>query len=252
MRTAVLIAVGVAIALLLLFGCPRKQPPAPPQQQSLPASLLPELPAEVSVAQRTTTSIPPSKGAVRITIDDITRGQTMVSLALETGPPLLAPTSLREGESASFEFDGRTYYVTLKELNNELVGEDSAILVIDDRPPGEGEMQPSPTKEPDDGNAEASLNENEAARIKRLIDHVRSLEGAVFIRNGQEHTPAEAADHLQRKWNAAADEITTAEQFIDELASRSSTSGEPYRIRFADDSESPSGEYLRKRLAEMD
>jgi hypothetical protein len=256
MRTAVLITIGVAIALLLLFGCPKEQPPAPPQKVTPPVSLLPELPAEMVVQQRTTTPAPGSEGAVQVTIDDITRGQVMVSLALKSGEPLLAPTSLHEGESASFELGGQTYHVTLEDLNNELIGDDSAIIVIDDEPPEKSNAQAPPAEETEEVEEEKkgddAVGDTEAARIRQLIDHVRSLEGAVFIRNGEEHTPAEAADHLQRKWEAAGDQITTADQFIERLASRSSTSGEPYVIRFANGKETPSGEYLREQLEEMD
>jgi hypothetical protein len=252
MRTTVLITVGVAIALLLLFGCPKEQPPAPPQKLTPPASLLPELPAEMVVQQRTTTPAPGSEGAVQVTIDDITRGQVMVSLALKSGEPLLAPTSLREGQSASFELGGQTYHVRLEDLNNELIGDDSAILVIDDQPSEKSTIQTPPAEGTEASKVDAAIGDAEAARIRELIDHVRSLEGAVFIRNGQEHTPAEAAEHLQRKWDAGGDQITTADQFIEQLASQSSTSGEPYVIRFADGKETPSGPYLREQLEEMD
>jgi hypothetical protein len=251
MRTTVLITVGVAIALLLLFGCPKEQPPAPPQKLTPPASLLPELPAEMVVQQRTTTPAPGTEGAVQVTIDDITRGQVMVSLALKSGEPLLAPTSLHEGESASFELGGQTYHVTLEDLNNELIGDDSAILVIDDQPPQKSTTQTPPAEGTEEKEADAAIGDTEAARIGQLIDHVRSLEGAVFIRNSEEHTPAEAAQHLQRKWEAAGDQITTADQFVDQVASKSSATGEPYMIRFADGKETPSGQYLREQLEEM-
>lgn len=246
MRTTVLITVGAAVALLLLFGCPNKQPPAPSQQPAAPTTSLPPLPLELSVKQRTTTPLATDGGGPTITIDDVTRGQAMVSLALDSGRPLLAPTSLREGESASFELEGRTYAVTLKKLTNELVGEDSAVIVVDEQasaattPKGDA---------PDPPNDDEPVKNGDAARIRAIIEHVRTLEGAVFIRNGQEHTPADAADHLQRKWQAATGRITTVAQFIDELATRSSTTGEAYVIRFADGSEQPAGPYLREQLA---
>jgi len=251
MRTKVLITVGVAIALLLLFGCPKEQPPAPPQRPVPPARLLTGLPVEMTVEQRTTTPVPGSKGAVQVTIDDVTRGQVMASLAGNAGEPLLAPTSLREGDSASFELDGQTYYVTLKALENELIGDDSAVLVIHDEPPPASATQ-SPETEAAGSNVKAPSGDAEAARIRQLIDHVRSLEGAVFIRNGEEHTPAEAADHLQRKWDYAGDQIATAEQFIEQLASESSTSGELYIIRLRDGNEVPSGQYLREQLDDIE
>ena len=42
-----------------------------------------------------------------------------------------------------------------------------------------------------------------AAEIDALIDRVAHAEGVIFIRNGSEHTAAEAAAHLQRKREAA-------------------------------------------------
>ena len=52
MRTTALITFGVAIALLLLFGCPKEQPPAPPQRPAAPVRLLKGLPVEMTLEQR--------------------------------------------------------------------------------------------------------------------------------------------------------------------------------------------------------
>ena len=53
------------------------------------------------------------------------------------------------------------------------------------------------------------------------------------------------------EWEAAAGEITTADEFITAAASTSSLSGEPYRIRTPDGVETEAGEFLRRRLAEL-
>ncbi len=87
--------------------------------------------------------------------------------------------------------------------------------------------------------------------IDALIARVAQTRGVVFIRNGSEHTPAEAAAHLQRKLAAARDRITTAEQFIDVLATRSSFTGIAYRVRFADGREVESAVWLRQLLREI-
>ncbi|HEX6962719.1 MAG TPA: DUF5329 family protein [Lacipirellula sp.] len=256
MRTLSLITIGAAIALLLLFGCPKDQPPPPAQKAPpSPPPFVAELPVSMVLTQRTTTAVPGSEGAVQVTIDDITRGQVMASLASSDGEPLLAPKSLEEGESASFDFKGRTYYLTLQTLSNELIGDDSALLVLDDQPPpdaGDSSAKESTsetthsTDTPDNASAPS-----EAAQIRQLIAHIRSLEGAVFIRNGEEHTAVEAAEHLQRKWDFAGDKIQTAEQFIDELASKSSTTGEDYLIRLNDGTEIAAGAYLRQQREKL-
>lgn len=70
--------------------------------------------------------------------------------------------------------------------------------------------------------------------IEGLLSYVGSLQGAKFIRNGSEHTPDEAVAHLRLKWKNQAGAIATAEDFIRLCGTKSSLSGQPYVIRFAD------------------
>ena len=72
---------------------------------------------------------------------------------------------------------------------------------------------------------------SETEKIQRLIKYVRSLQGATFIRNGSEHTPAEAADHMELKLKKAGSKVRTAVQFITYCASKSSVSGKDYMVR---------------------
>jgi hypothetical protein len=244
MRTFVLISVGFVVAVLLVLGCPKKQEtPAPLQQPPPTAPRLVDPPIEMTVKQRTTTSVPGSDQALSITIDDVTRGQVMISLAGKDGNVVLGPTSLAEGQSAKFKLGEKPYSVTLSELDNELVGEDTARLVFSDTLPADASLTD------DSASRDASTDDavSEHAKIEQLIDHVAALQNATFIRNGEEHTPAEAAEHLRRKWEAAGDEITTVEDFIEKIASKSSTTDEPYRIRF-DRGETDAGIWLRNRL----
>lgn len=74
----------------------------------------------------------------------------------------------------------------------------------------------------------------EAQTIEALIQAVADLQGAVFIRNGSEHTPKEAAEHLRLKWRNAGRRVKTAPEFIQHCASGSSMSGKPYEIRLGD------------------
>ncbi len=87
--------------------------------------------------------------------------------------------------------------------------------------------------------------------IDALIARVAQAHDVVFIRNGSDHTAVEAAAHLQRKLSAAHGRITTAEQFIDILATRSSWTGKAYRVRFADGREVESAVWLRQLLHEI-
>ena len=99
------------------------------------------------------------------------------------------------------------------------------------------------------------LPAREQQRVDYLLASISELPGAVFIRNGTEHSAVEAADHLAMKlqraknsWFAPAAETWTAELFIEKLATRSSLSGKAYRIRFADGSEADAGHWLREQL----
>jgi hypothetical protein len=87
--------------------------------------------------------------------------------------------------------------------------------------------------------------------IEALIVRVEHAHGVVFIRNGSDYSAGEAAAHLRRKLVAAHGRITTAEQFIDHLGTRSSMTGIVYRVRFADGREIDSATWLRQLLREL-
>ena len=92
---------------------------------------------------------------------------------------------------------------------------------------------------------------SESGKIDRLLRYIGSLQGAVFIRNGEEHGPAEAAKHLQNKREKAGDRVRTADDFIRLCASHSSASGDAYLIRFADGRTRTAEDVLREELARM-
>lgn len=89
---------------------------------------------------------------------------------------------------------------------------------------------------------------SEASKIDFLISSVETLEGAKFIRNGSEYNAQSASKHLRMKLKAAGDKIKTAEDFIQFCASRSSMTGEPYLIKFADGTTKTSELYFREKL----
>ena len=88
----------------------------------------------------------------------------------------------------------------------------------------------------------------ESMKIEALISGIERLPNAVFIRNGSEYDGKKAADHLRQKWKYAGKRISTADQFIDNLATASSFSGKKYRIRFADGRTADSGVYFHEQL----
>jgi len=94
--------------------------------------------------------------------------------------------------------------------------------------------------------AEASSQE-----IEILLDHVQRLDGAVFIRNGSEHSAAEAATHMRMKWGKQTAKIKTAEDFIALCGTKSLVSGERYRIRLKDGTTRDAAELLTEKLAQL-
>jgi hypothetical protein len=91
----------------------------------------------------------------------------------------------------------------------------------------------------------------EVQKIEYLIAFIAKQDG-VFIRNGSEYTPAQAAEHLRMKWKKAGKAITTAEEFITELASNSSMSGKPYQIKFKSGKSSNLAPLLRLQLKKLE
>ena len=65
--------------------------------------------------------------------------------------------------------------------------------------------------------------------INYLLDYV-SASGCIFIRNGTEHAAEDASDHLRMKYRRGHRYAGTAEGFIENLASQSSWSGQPYEV----------------------
>ena len=74
------------------------------------------------------------------------------------------------------------------------------------------------------------------------------MEGAKFIRNGSEYDARAAGDHLRLKLKVAGKKVKTAEDFIKFCASKSSITGEPYLMRFADGTTVKSEAYFMDKL----
>jgi hypothetical protein len=91
----------------------------------------------------------------------------------------------------------------------------------------------------------------EAQKIEALIAFVAKQEGT-FMRNGSEHTPVEAAEHLRLKLKKAGKSIKTAQLFIDKLATGSSVTGKPYEIVFKNGRKAQLAPLLRIELARLE
>ena len=73
----------------------------------------------------------------------------------------------------------------------------------------------------------ALADENE--EIQHLLSFI-STSDCIFLRNGNEHPPTQAREHLEMKYSHVKKRIKTAEDFIDKIASRSSLSRKQYVV----------------------
>jgi hypothetical protein len=72
-----------------------------------------------------------------------------------------------------------------------------------------------------------------------------------FFRNGSWYDGRKAAAHLRDKYAllAAENRVRTAEDFIEQAATKSSASGQPYQVRCGGDEAVPTSPWLRDMLA---
>ena len=100
------------------------------------------------------------------------------------------------------------------------------------------------------GDAVAAANEETLGKtIEFLLERVAKAD-AVFIRNGQLHSPAGAAAHMRAKGEHFKAQIKRPEDFIRLAASKSMLTGKPYLIRVKGQKEERVDEWLTAILKE--
>jgi hypothetical protein len=82
------------------------------------------------------------------------------------------------------------------------------------------------------------------AEIDFLLTSVAES-NCIFVRNGKEHAADAARDHLQMKRERGRKYYDTTEEFIERIASKSSWTDKPYRIRCGDTEEDASAWFTR-------
>lgn len=192
--------------------------------QAVPHRLEPAATDEVTVVQRRSAALPGSRGYFQVRLGDITAGQVLVELHGARGENLLEQRSLRPGQHATFTIGDEGYVLTLVRLTNLLIGDDFAILKVRNRVPFE------------------------ERRIDELLARVERST-ITFEREGKDHTGVQAAEHLRGKLQAARAPQLTCEEFIRKVASRSSTTGNPYHVRKADGTRVEAEVWLREQVA---
>lgn len=96
-----------------------------------------------------------------------------------------------------------------------------------------------------------AIEQSEVVRIQALLDEVKKS-GVSFVRNGDTYTSERAAEHLKTKWGKGARYVHTAEDFIDNIASRSSATGKPYLVILPDGKRLEAAVWLRGLLKAVD
>ena len=95
----------------------------------------------------------------------------------------------------------------------------------------------------------AAIADEAEVEIEHLITTVGES-GCTFIRNGSRHDSEDAASHMRLKYRRGKRYATTAELFIERLASKSSFTGKPYQIECPGSDAVASGDWLMARLHE--
>lgn len=91
----------------------------------------------------------------------------------------------------------------------------------------------------------------ERAKIDYLIDRIRQSP-YTFIRNGESYRGGKAAMHLSWKFHRKGAGIKRAVDFIKKIASRSSSSGQPYMIKIQNGKMYPVSELLNNELQNLE
>jgi len=86
--------------------------------------------------------------------------------------------------------------------------------------------------------------------IDHLLEAIGSSE-CVFIRNGTRHDAEKAEEHLRMKYKRGRRYATSAEAFIDRLASKSSMTHKLYMMECPGLEAEPAGDWLMQRLEEL-
>ena len=173
------------------------------------------------VYQRETVDVPGSNGELKLRLGDITRGQVHLSVT-RAGKTVIERRSVKKGEAVPLDVGGQSYEIIVRDLTNHLADRDWATIEIVPR-------------------------RSEADKIEQLLQRIAESD-AIFIRDGERYNGKEAEQHLRQKLEQAGDEISTLEQFIEKIASRSTLTGNEYMVETRGGELMPAREWLRSLL----
>jgi hypothetical protein len=140
---------------------------------------------------------------------------------------VIAPQQLYERDFVELTLADGRYVLVVDKLVNLLVGDDRAELRI----------RPQQGFVPD--------------RIGQLIRATGNSEDT-FVREGKDYTGAEAMQLLVAKLHSHRGPAVTLDEFVDQLASRSSKTGQQYEVRRRDGGTVTMQQWLRAKLREIE
>jgi hypothetical protein len=86
------------------------------------------------------------------------------------------------------------------------------------------------------------------AEIEFLLSAISSS-GCLFLRNNTEYSAIKAESHLRMKYRNAVRYVSSAEDFITRIASKSSWTGKAYQIQCPDKESQTSAQWLSDQLS---
>jgi hypothetical protein len=156
-----------------------------------------------------------------IRLGDITGGQVRLAVLTTQSHQLgVKEHTVSQGDVVRIDLKDERYVLVVEKLVNFLIGDDYAVLKV------------------------VPLRQWEHQRIERLLEAVESAE-ITFIRHGQEYSGKEAAEHMRLKLRLADPPVTTLDEFIDNVASRSSLHNEPYFVKLSNGTTEDAAVWLR-------
>jgi len=194
----------------------------------VPARLeLRDVAAAFRVLQRRWAPVPGSRGWLGVSCDDVTMGQVLLQVTTADGTTVVAQRSVIERDAVEFALTGARYVLVVDKLVNRLIGEDHVELTV----------RPAAGFRPD--------------RIPLLL-HAVAASPDRFVREGEEFDGAAAYQFLLARIAAPNGRNVTLDQFVDEIASKSSKTGEPYQVRRVDGTVVTMQQWLRAELARIE
>lgn len=184
---------------------------------------------EVHIRQRSEEPLDSLLPHLSVYIADITNGQVYVTVKRRGHE--IGSEYLYKGGEMQVQLKKGCVSVKCTELLNHLVGEDYADLKITFLSGETCKKQPKAKNKSD---------------IEPLLQKVRDSK-LTFIRNGERFTGKEFAAILEVKWQLMRRKVSTKEDFIREIGTRSHGSGEDYIVRLENGTEMRTADWMEKQ-----